>query len=69
MVEDVRKDLLNIVEMLNNDIEKELAKLEGKDRSKFYHTILKKFLNQYSRKYLIDIHLLDEQHTLYIVPF
>ena len=69
MVEDVRKDLLNVVEMLDNDVEKELAKLDEKDRSKFYHTILKKFLNKYSRKYLIDVHLLDEQHTLYIVPF
>lgn len=67
MIENVRKDLFNVVERLNIDIEREFDKLSGKD--KYYHLVTEKFLNQYSRKYLIDIHLLREQHLEYIVPF
>lgn len=64
MIENVRKDLINIIKMLDDEIENEL-----KNKNKDYYNTLNKFLNQYSRKYLIDINLLRREYTLYVVPF
>lgn len=64
MIENVRKDLINIIKMLDDEIENEL-----KNKDKDYDNTLNKFLNQYSRKYLIDINLLRREYTLYVVPF
>lgn len=62
MIENVRKDLLNIIKMLDDEIKNEL-------KNKDYYNTINKFLNQYSRKYLIDINLLRREYTLYVVPF
>lgn len=66
MIENVKKDLINIIKMLDNEIENEL---KNKNKDKDYYNTINKFLNQYSRKYLIDINLLRREYTLYVVPF
>lgn len=68
MIEHVtRKELLNVLKMMDKDIEKEIV--ECKEDKIPYRAIFLKFLNIYSRKYLIDISTLEEQYMLYDIPF
>lgn len=68
MIEDVtRKELLNVLKMMDKDIEKERAKYKSNEVS--FEAVLSKFLNIYSRRYLVDITVLEEQYWLFDVPF
>ena len=68
MIEDVtRKELLNVLKMMDEDIEKERTKYKSGEFP--FRAVLSKFLNIYSRRYLVDIAVLEEQYWLFDVPF